>query len=337
MHRTDSNAPLLSICIATVGRADCLRETLRSIVGQIGSDAVEVVVVDGGSHDATEQVMQELTAGPGRMRYLRLAARGGVDEDFGLALELAAGEYCWFFCDDDLLEPGAIAAVCAALCAHAPELLVVNGKTWHAESGEVLQERRLRLAGDKAFDAVEAQELFSAVAHHVSYIGSVVIRRSLWMSRPREAYRGSEFAHVGVIFQAPLPGRALVLAEPWIRIRFMNHTWAPRAFKLWNVNWPRLIWSLEWVDESRRRAVVPRRPWRNTAMLVLARAKGHFGLEAYEQCILGDEPIFWRRAVARLVARIPRAPLRWATLACYRLLLPWRKMGILELTPRLDP
>src|SRR5262249_52325807 len=154
----------------------------------------------------------------------------------------------------------------------------------------------------------DAQRLFSLVAHHVSYIGAVVIRRSLWLARPRERYRGSEFAHVGVIFEAPLPGRALVLARPWIRIRFMNHTWMPRAFRLWNVNWPRLIWSLAWIDEERRHAVVARRPWRNTPMLVMARASGRFSPEAYEECIRANEPSAWRRAIARLVSRIPRTP-----------------------------
>jgi len=331
------SVPLLSICIATVGRAGTLRETLASIVGQAGGGDVEVVVVDAGSSDETSQVVLEMSRGPVPVRYRRLPEKGGVDDDFHRALELAAGEYCWFFCDDDLLERGAIDAVRSALRDRAPELVVVNGKTWHAESGAVLQERRLRIAADRVFEPAEAQALFSAVAHHVSYIGAVVIRRALWLGRPRERYRGSEFAHVGVIFDSPLPGPARVLAASWIRIRFMNHTWAPRAFRLWNVNWPRLIWSLDWIDAGRRRAVVARRPWRNTPMLVLARAKGYFGLAAYEQCIRDDEPSAWHRAIARLVARIPRRPLRWAVLACYRLLMPWRKMGIIELRTQLDP
>ncbi len=326
-----STRPLLSICIATLGRAETLRETLESIVAQIDSAEVELVIVDAGSSDAAGQVVARLASSPAPVRYRRLPAPRGVDDDFHLALELASGEYCWFFCDDDLLERGAIAAVCTALRERAPDLLVVNGKTWHAESGEVLQERRLPLAEDRLLEPSDGQRLFSLIAHHVSYIGAVVIRRSLWLARPREHYRGSEFAHVGVIFDAPLPGPTLVLARPWIRIRFMNHTWTPRAFRLWNINWPHLIWSLAWIDERRRRAVVARRPWRNTLTLVGARASGRFGPEAYEECVRANEPSAWRRAVARFVSRIPRTPLRLAVLACFRLLAPWRRMDILEL------
>lgn len=329
--------PLLSICIATLGRADSLRATLQSIAPQLLSDAVEMLIVDGGSRDATKELARSFMARSERIRYHRLPEKGGVDNDYGLALELARGEYCWFFCDDDLLEAGAVEAVCAALKLHAPELLVVNGKTWNAGNDEVLEPRRLRTQRDLVFPEGAAEALFRTVAHHVSFIGAVVIRRALWLKRPHERYSGTEFAHVGMIFHAPLPGSAVVLAEPLIRIRFMNHSWAPRAFLLWNLNWPRLIWSFEWITEDSRRHVVSRRPWRNTALLVVLRAKGHFDREAFAKVVCDNEPSILHRALARLIASIPRRPLTGLVLGCYRLFVPWRKMGILELkAARLD-
>lgn len=329
--------PLLSICIATLGRAATLRATLESIVPQIRFDAVELVIVDGGSRDATEDLVRSLMAESPRIRYHRLPEKGGVDNDYALSLRLARGEYCWFFCDDDLLEAGAVEAVCAALRQLAPELLVVNGKTWHAETDDVLEPRRLRIGQDRSFSPDQAEELFRTVAHHLSYIGAVVIRRALWLSRPHALYSGTEFAHVGMIFHAPLPGCAAILAEPLIRIRFMNHSWAPRAFAIWNLNWPRLIWSFEWITEGSRRSVVRRRPWRNTALLIVLRAKGHFDRDAYAKVICNNEPNLLHRALARFIASIPRRPLLGMVLGCYRLLVPWRKMGILELkAARLD-
>jgi len=310
--------PLLSICIATLERADCLRETLASIVPQLATDEVELLVVDGASADHTGAVVEAATAQSARVRYLRLAAKGGVDRDYDAGLRAARGTYCWFFCDDDLLVPDAVECVLAALKAYRPDLLVVDGMTWLAERDEILVTSRLRLQTDRSFASGQAVDLFRAVAHHVSYIGAVVVRREMWLARAHAPYVGSEFAHVGVIFQAPMPGVAVALARPLIRIRFMNHTWAPRAFRIWMRNWPELIWSFDWIPEAERRRVVARRPWRNTLMLLAQRAKGDYGEGAFRACIVGHEPSAWHRALAYVVARVPARPLRGMALLVLR-------------------
>ena len=80
----------LSICIATLNRASFLRETLDNILPQT-TDGVEVVVVDGASTDNTREVVQQAAARFGRLRYVRLEKKGGVDQDYCKAVELASG------------------------------------------------------------------------------------------------------------------------------------------------------------------------------------------------------------------------------------------------------
>ena len=104
------NRPILSICIATYNRAGFIGETLDSIIAQMDDD-VEILVVDGASTDNTEGIMREYTQKESRIRYVRLSAKGGVDQDYDKSVELARGEFCWLFTDDDLLKPGAVAAV----------------------------------------------------------------------------------------------------------------------------------------------------------------------------------------------------------------------------------
>ena len=103
-------APLLSICIATYNRAAYIGVTLDSIISQL-TDDVELLVVDGASTDSTEEVLHTYIKKSNRIRYIRLAAKGGVDQDYDKSIEFARGEWCWLFTDDDLLKPGAIAAV----------------------------------------------------------------------------------------------------------------------------------------------------------------------------------------------------------------------------------
>lgn len=322
--------PLLTICIATLERAECLRETMASIVPQLDSDEVELLVVDGASRDHTATVVEGFMQGNHRVRYLRLGQKGGVDRDYDAGLRASRGEYCWFFCDDDLFEPQAVARVLLALKTDDPEVLVVDGMTWLAERDEVLVPSRLRIAGDCRFGPDKSVEMFAAVAHHLSYIGALVIRRSLWLGRDHEPYVGSEFAHVGIVFQAPLPGSCSVLAHPLIRIRFMNHSWAPRAFRIWMRKWPALIWSFDWVPEPARRAVVARRPWRNLPILLAHRAKGDYGMESYRACIEDEEPSALFRLAARVVARCPERPLRALMLLGLRAFsfLPRCRLGV---------
>src|SRR3989304_2558917 len=104
----------LSICIATYNRAKYLGETLDSIVRQLEED-VELLVVDGASTDNTGDVVKIYTDKYSNVKYIRLSEKGGVDQDYDKSVELARGEFCWFFTDDDLLRPGAVATVKTAI------------------------------------------------------------------------------------------------------------------------------------------------------------------------------------------------------------------------------
>ena len=70
--------------------------------------------------------------------------------------------------------------------------------------------------------------------------------------------QGSELAHVGVIFHEPLPQGALTTAETLVRLRLLSSQWTARSFRIWMINWPRLVWSLEWPPPGARSSVVYR-------------------------------------------------------------------------------
>ena len=104
----------ISICIATRNRGAFIAETLGSIIAQ-ATDQVEIVVLDGASTDDTGEVVRQYQERFPRLRYVRQEMNMGVDRDFATAVDLAIGEYCWLFSDDDLLKPGAIQAVLDAI------------------------------------------------------------------------------------------------------------------------------------------------------------------------------------------------------------------------------
>lgn len=271
----------LSICIATLNRAPFLGETLDAFLDDLPESA-EVVIVDGASTDATPAVVAERAERCPRLRYVRLDQKGGVDQDYCRTVEAAQGEFCWLMTDDDVLRPGAIATVLERL-DDAVDLLVVNAEVRDAELQTVREERKLRIVDDRRFGPDRMDDLFVCAADLLSFIGSVVIRRAVWQERAREPYFGTEFVHVGVIFQRPLERDALVLADPLILIRYGNAHWTPRAFGIWMFKWPRLLWSLEGVSSAAKAQVIRRDPWNDPGTLLRFKARGDYSRAEYRQ------------------------------------------------------
>jgi abequosyltransferase len=269
----------LSICIATLNRGDVIGETLESIVSQAGDD-VEIVVLDGASKDNTAQIVESFRQRCPALRYICQSTNGGVDKDYDLAIQAARGEYCWLMSDDDLLLPGAVKTVLAAI-ERDYSLIVVNAEVRTRDVSTVIEKQRLVFSSDREYRPEEVDAFFADCAPYMTFIGCVVIRRSTWMQRERERYFGSLFIHMGVIFQAPLPGKVLVIARPFIAIRYGNAMWKPKEFEIWMFKWPGLVWSFDCVGPAAREAVIKRDPWRKLKTLFYYRAKGMYTVKEY--------------------------------------------------------
>lgn len=314
----------LSVCIATRNRAVYIGDTIRSIFDE-AFDGVEVIVLDGASTDATPEIVQSLQQSFPMLRYERRETNGGVDRDYDAAVSLARGEYCWLMSDDDVLKPDAIRKV-LELISRGYSLLVVNSELRNLDLTELIDASRLRFDSDRVYGANEFNRLFVETSAYLGYIGAVVIRRELWLARDREPYFGSNFIHVGVIFQQPLPGSAIALHEPLIEVRFGNTQWRPREFEIRMVCWTTLVNSLSAVPETVRRQTYPREPWRSLKSLFFYRAKGTYGLGEYRRLVRPRVHGVLDRARAFTVACFPGSLANLAGLAfCH---LPYRDANI---------
>ncbi|HUL90803.1 MAG TPA: glycosyltransferase family 2 protein [Burkholderiales bacterium] len=300
-----SRPPLrLSVCIATYNRAAFIAETLESILGQMTGEA-DVIVVDGASSDNTQEVVARVAARYPALRYYREKVNSGVDGDYDKAVGYAAGEYCWLMTDDDVLVPDAVKRVLAALDGRT-DLVVVNSEVRNADLTVKLVSPRLGVYEDLEYGKDRREDFFAGTATYLSFIGAVVVRREFWLARERKPYYGTQFIHVGVLFQKPAVGAVKVIARPLIRIRNGNAMWTPRAFEIWAFKWASLLWSFADFPESTRRSVCPREPWRGFNFLLFHRALGSYSIEAFRKHLAGiARGRAW--AVAWLVACCPAA------------------------------
>jgi abequosyltransferase len=240
------NQPLLSICIATYNRAKFIGETLESIISQITNE-VEIVIVDGASTDETRHIIEQYLNKCDQIVYFQLPTKGGVDQDYCKAVQFASGKMCWLFTDDDLLYPTALSVILESVRKEY-SLILVNAQVMNVDFSKELKSRLLPLQNDLILPEMELDTLFDLSINFMSFIGCVVINRDLWMNREWFQYFGTEFIHIGVIFQSPLPSKTLLISDPQIKIRYGNALWSKRAFEIGLVKWPNLLNSFHHVS-----------------------------------------------------------------------------------------
>jgi abequosyltransferase len=247
----------LSICIATYNRGSFIGQTISSILSQNVPVNVEIVILNSGSTDDTEKVIFSFESPI--IKYFYHKNKFGVDIDYNSVVEYSRGKYCWLFTDDDLLKPDSISCILNLIDRYNSsfDYLVVNSDLRNLDMSVVYKNKFVEVSQDVFFDtSLESQNrVFSLLGDYLSFIGCLIVNRSFWNNRVKIDYFGSEFIHVGVLFQDFYNSSVYFVADPLVSIRLGNSNWTERSFKIWVINWPNLIMSLCNYDVKLRKKV----------------------------------------------------------------------------------
>ena len=140
--------PLVSVVIPTYCHEKYLAKTLSSVLGQ-GVDAIEVIVLDDCSPDATTEVVRPFLKHP-RVRYVRHDQNMGGKANNSLALQSGRGKYLVWLHGDDYFLPGHLHAYLDVMEAHPECALIYSPCYWVDESDRVI--RLARHPGHVDFD-----------------------------------------------------------------------------------------------------------------------------------------------------------------------------------------
>ncbi|WP_408957585.1 glycosyltransferase family 2 protein [Natrinema sp. 74] len=97
--------PLASVVLPTYDRASVLSDAIESVLEQ-SHDALELVVVDGGSTDRTPAVVDSYD--DPRLEYVRRDAPAGVSAARNRGIDRSSGEFVAFIDSDDRWRPDAL-------------------------------------------------------------------------------------------------------------------------------------------------------------------------------------------------------------------------------------
>ena len=230
-----NNNKILSICIPTYNRADCLKQCLESITSQFILPElihkVEVVISDNASTDATEIVAKEFVSKFSNFSYSKNPENLGFDRNALLLVEKAKGEFVWFLGDDDALFPGSISYLLNQIGQQRFNYCVVNFWGYDIK----LEKPALKYSNQN----IKTDAYFSKLADFIKSFNDdenlvgffcglsvQVFKRDLWFSMAdKNKYIGTNAIHLYILLTVMKDQSFAVFAKPLVKARSDNIRW----------------------------------------------------------------------------------------------------------------
>jgi len=277
----DSKSPKISFCIPTFNRGEFLGATLDSIIDQAPLDC-EIVVLDRGSSDNTDEVVSARAGRWARLRFIKQTAPGGIDRSIDEVVGLSSGDFCWLSSSKDVLKPGAVRTVLSHLDEDV-SLVAINMEIRDTASSALLVPRSATFESDVVYESQDGDRLFREAFNLVNHMSCLVIRREVWLARERARYYGSLYMHLAVIFQEPLPGKAIVVSKPLLCHHFGGQSWLSGATHM-HLMWSPLIESLA-ISRSTKKMFARSSALQRFRSLLVLRALGWYSWSDYLRII----------------------------------------------------
>ena len=215
--------PWLSVLVPVYNVQAYLAQCVQSVLSQ-GVAGVEVLLLDDAATDGSAAIMQTLAQKhPDSVRVFAHETNRGLAAARNTLLGHALGRYVWFLDSDDLLFPGAIAALEKIVHTSAPDMVL-------CDFGYVREHMRLvhRLRGEAhrsafAFDAVNpcedrAKLLLGLIQSAQLHAWSKIARREIWQCAPfPEGQYFEDIPTIPALVRATT--RFIHVAKPWVGYR----------------------------------------------------------------------------------------------------------------------
>jgi len=120
--------PLVSICMPTYNYGRYIGEAIESVLQQ-DFDNYELIIVDDGSVDDTDEIVARFTSRNRNIRYYKNAENIGMVNNWNLCLDKSSGRYIkYLFADDKFADNTALRVMCDALEKNSSAIMVCSAR-----------------------------------------------------------------------------------------------------------------------------------------------------------------------------------------------------------------
>lgn len=305
---------VISFCIPTYNRSSLLSELLDSILEQECVDAVEVVISDDASTDATALTAEAYRSRFRNFKFIAQPTNIGIDGNFLAVVAAATSPYIWLMGDDDRLEPGGIRRLLEAI-DQWPQAV---GFTLGVIDYDVTMTRPVGIRATPPTQLMTgATAVFSSMAELLGFMSALVVKRDLWNSAINDAaIRAIRNYYVQVIILGRILGESGqwgVIQTPCVGFRTGNDQLQARYGWLDRLKIDAQAYSevadLLFPHEPETRAAIRRRIFNTHIMARITNAKtmpapteGVASAIVFLAKTYGTLPAFWTRALPMLLA-----------------------------------
>lgn len=229
------NRPVLSICIPTYNREQCLGDCLDSIVTQFENPEVyrqvEIVISDNASTDDTETLVQTFQKSYNNIRYIKNDSNLGFDRNVLQVVEKSTGTYCLTLGDDDALFSDSLTYLLTKIEKVKSPYYMLNPRAYDSKLREPAGSYpNFRIQEDQSFDSlsdfVETIDAYSDVVGYFCSMSTQLFLRSAWMDfKQKNEYVGTNIIHMHILLSVFKDTQFVLLAKPTIITRNNNLRW----------------------------------------------------------------------------------------------------------------
>lgn len=226
---------ILSICIPTYNRAECLDQILAKMLPVCVENDIQICISDNASPDHTEEVGKSYALKYENVHYYRHPENIGSDNNFEYVLKMADTKYRWLMSDTCYVDH--LVDLMQDLSSTDWDGYVVNGDSFRAAQ---LPHEKIR------YD--NSIYVMNDIGWHLTWISCMIYNERLINSMNFERYKDSSFNQTALMFEPTANRSSQICFNPSIIVGNLSTVkdsgWLYHVFDVMYRQWYLLIMSL---------------------------------------------------------------------------------------------
>lgn len=230
--------PILSICIPTFNRADCLNKVLEKLIPVCSGNNIQIYISDNASPDQTESLSKKFAENHDFIHYHRHLENIGSDDNFEFVLKMADTKYRWLMSDTCYIDD--VADMISDLESVDWDAYILNDPKSPMSRSRFLPKTRT------VYD--ESISVMREIGWHLTWISCMVYNERLVNSLNFERYKNSSFNQTALVFETTANRPCKICFNPRVAVKNLplrkDSGWHYHVFDIMYRQWYLLIMSM---------------------------------------------------------------------------------------------